>query len=45
MPLNGSLKVLVVDDHLAIRIGIASLIDAERPNACAPCSPTWWCST
>lgn len=34
MPFIGSLKVLVVDDHLGIRIGIASLIDAERPRMC-----------
>ena len=32
MFLDGSLKVLVVDDHPGIRIGIASLIDAERPR-------------
>ena len=31
MPMNGSLRVLVVDDHIGIRIGIASLIDAEHP--------------
>ena len=35
MPFIGSLKVLVVDDHLGIRIGIANLIDAERPRMCA----------
>jgi len=29
---DGHLKVLVVDDHVGIRIGIASLIDAERPR-------------
>ena len=32
MGFYGSLKVLVVDDHLGIRIGIAGLIDAERPR-------------
>jgi two-component system nitrate/nitrite response regulator NarL len=29
---EGQVKVLVVDDHVAIRIGIASLIDAEQPR-------------
>ena len=29
---DGHLKVLVVDDHVGIRVGIASLIDAERPR-------------
>lgn len=32
MSINGSLRVLVVDDHLGIRTGISSLIDAERPH-------------
>lgn len=32
MVFNGSLKVLVVDDHLGIRIGISNLVDAERPR-------------
>ena len=27
-------KVLVVDDHVGIRIGIASLINAEQPRLC-----------
>lgn len=31
MPAIGALKVLVVDDHIGIRIGIASLINAEHP--------------
>lgn len=29
---EGHVKVLVVDDHVGIRIGIASLIDAEQPR-------------
>ena len=29
---TGHVKVLVVDDHVGIRIGIASLIDAEQPR-------------
>lgn len=32
MPVNRALKVLVVDDHIGIRVGIASLIDAEHPH-------------
>jgi two-component system, NarL family, nitrate/nitrite response regulator NarL len=32
MPINGSLRVLVVDDHIGIRTGISSLIDAEQPH-------------
>jgi two-component system nitrate/nitrite response regulator NarL len=32
MPLDTSLRVLVVDDHAGIRLGIASLIDAESPG-------------
>jgi DNA-binding NarL/FixJ family response regulator/Flp pilus assembly pilin Flp len=32
MPTERPLRVLVVDDHIAIRIGIAQLIDAERPR-------------
>lgn len=32
MPNETQVRVLVVDDHLGIRIGIASLIDAELPG-------------
>ena len=31
---NGLLRVLVVDDHVGVRKGIASLIDAEQPRMC-----------
>jgi DNA-binding NarL/FixJ family response regulator len=31
---NGAVRVLVVDDHPAIRVGIASLIDGEHPRLC-----------
>jgi DNA-binding NarL/FixJ family response regulator len=31
---NGAVRVLVVDDHPAIRFGIASLIDGEHPRLC-----------
>jgi len=41
MDSDGHLKILVVDDHVGIRIGIASLIDAERPRmACAGTAAT-----
>lgn len=29
------LRVLIVDDHAAIRVGVASLIDAEQPSLCS----------
>lgn len=29
---NGAVRVLVVDDHPAIRVGIASLVDSEHPR-------------
>jgi DNA-binding NarL/FixJ family response regulator len=32
MPIEGPVRVLVVDDHAGIRHGIANLIDAERPR-------------
>ena len=32
MPIAGPIRVLVVDDHVAIRIGISQLIDAEWPR-------------
>ena len=32
MPIEGPVRVLVVDDHVGIRNGITSLIDAERPS-------------
>jgi len=32
MPIEGPVRVLVVDDHVGIRKGIISLIDAERPS-------------
>jgi two-component system, NarL family, nitrate/nitrite response regulator NarL len=32
MPNEAQVRVLVVDDHVGIRVGIASLIDAERPG-------------
>ena len=32
MPIEGPVRVLVVDDHAGIRAGIANLIDAERPR-------------
>jgi len=32
MPIAGPIRVLVVDDHIAIRIGISALIDAEWPG-------------
>jgi len=35
MPFEGTVRVLVVDDHVGIRNGIASLIDAERPRMCS----------
>jgi two-component system nitrate/nitrite response regulator NarL len=31
---NGLLRVLVVDDHVGVRNGVASLIDAEQPRMC-----------
>jgi DNA-binding NarL/FixJ family response regulator len=31
---TGLLKVLVVDDHVGVRKGVASLIDAEQPRMC-----------
>ena len=34
MPIQDPLKVLVVDDHIGVRNGIASLVDAERPRMC-----------
>ena len=35
MPIEGPVKVLVVDDHVGIRNGIASLINAEWPRMCS----------
>ena len=35
MPIQDPLKVLVVDDHIGVRNGIASLVDAERPRMCS----------
>ena len=35
MPFEGPVRVLVVDDHVGIRNGIASLIDAEQPRMCS----------
>ena len=32
MPIEGPVRVLVVDDHAGIRNGLANLIDAERPR-------------
>ena len=32
MPIEGPVKVLVVDDHIGIRNGIASLMNAEWPS-------------
>ena len=34
MSLDNPLRVLVVDDHAGIRLGIANLIDAESPGMC-----------
>ena len=34
MPIDSPLRVLIVDDHVGIRIGIASLINAESPSMC-----------
>jgi len=31
---TGLLRVLVVDDHIGVRKGVASLIDAEQPRMC-----------
>jgi len=31
---TGLLKVLVIDDHVGVRKGVASLIDAEQPRMC-----------
>lgn len=35
MTSNQPLRVLVVDDHVGIRLGIESLIDAEAPRMCS----------
>jgi two-component system, NarL family, nitrate/nitrite response regulator NarL len=35
MTIHDPVKVLVVDDHLGIRKGISSLIDAEWPHMCS----------
>lgn len=35
MSSQGPVRVLVVDDHIAIRIGISHLIDAEHPLMCS----------
>jgi DNA-binding NarL/FixJ family response regulator len=32
MPIESPLRVLIVDDHIGIRIGVASLIDAASPR-------------
>ena len=34
MLIDSPLRVLIVDDHVGIRMGIASLIDAEAPLMC-----------
>ena len=35
----GQLRVLVVDDHAGVRMGIASLVDAEQPRmGCVGCA-------
>ena len=35
MPHEGPVRVLIVDDHIGIRNGIASLINAEWPRLCS----------
>jgi DNA-binding NarL/FixJ family response regulator/Flp pilus assembly pilin Flp len=35
MPIEGPVRVLVVDDHIGIRNGISSLIEAEQPLMCS----------
>lgn len=35
MPIPDPIKVLVVDDHVGIRHGISSLVDAEHPRMCS----------